>query len=213
MPSAALPSNERERISALRAHELLDTPPEEAFDALTSLATRLFDVPIALVSLVDEHRQWFKSNCGLPGVDSTSRDVAFCSHAIVHNGILEVQDATADPRFAENPLVTGPPGIRFYAGAPIIDAAGLALGTICLIDGRPRVLSALQREQLGMLADAVAGIVALRIRASELAADAAGAAHTGHADFELRREAIETFVASIVLLDQLSFCTPNDAPR
>ncbi|CAN5334883.1 hypothetical protein BH24PSE2_BH24PSE2_21050 [soil metagenome] len=129
--------NETGRLHALRRYRILDTPPTERFDRITRLAARLFDVPIALVSLVDEGRQWFKSRCGIE-VEETSRDVSFCAHAILSRGVMVVPDAREDLRFADNPLVTGPPYVRFYAGAPLIDPAGFALGTLCLIDTRAR---------------------------------------------------------------------------
>ena len=159
MPAAPKPINELERLDALRSYKILDTAAEAAFDALTLIAKNLCDVPIALVSLIDENRQWFKSNCGLTGVTSTGRDVAFCAYAILESKILEIPDATTDPRFATNPLVTGPPHIRFYAGAPLLDPRGLALGTLCVIDTKPRRLTAEQRVNLERLAVAVAGLI------------------------------------------------------
>jgi GAF domain-containing protein len=167
---AAKPANERERLKALWSCELLDTEPEDAFDAITKLAANLCGTPIAVVSLIDEDRQWFKSQCGLGGVTSTHRDVAFCSHALLQSDILEVPDAAADPRFADNPLVSGEPRIRFYAGMPLIDPAGMTLGTLCVIDREPRTLTQAQRLQLAQLARVVVGLIATRIRRSELEA-------------------------------------------
>ncbi len=127
---------------------MLDTTSDQAFDDLTLLAASACDTPIALVSLVDEHRQWFKSRQGLD-VPETPRDVAFCSHAILTPGVIfEVSDAAADPRFAGNPLVTGPPFIRFYAGQPLVSADGFAFGTMCVIDTKPRTLTDAQRAAL-----------------------------------------------------------------
>ena len=136
MPAAPLPPDEAERLAALRELLILDTPPEERFDRIVRFAADEFDVPIALVSLVDADRQWFKARVGLDAC-STSRDAAFCGYAILDPQVLVVEDALADPRFADNPLVLGPPGIRFYAGAPL-EVAGRRIGTLCVIDTRPR---------------------------------------------------------------------------
>ncbi|HXZ08371.1 MAG TPA: sensor domain-containing diguanylate cyclase [Paraburkholderia sp.] len=145
VPSKAV--NETLRIDTLRSLNILDTLPEERFDRLTRLAKRLFDVPIALVSLVDAERQWFKSCVGLP-VKETSRDVSFCAHAIHSDDILMVPDTLADERFFDNPLVTDDPGIRFYAGCPLSVANGSKLGTLCLIDVKPRGLDDEERSLL-----------------------------------------------------------------
>jgi diguanylate cyclase (GGDEF)-like protein len=145
MLAPAQPANERQRLATLRSLQILDTPAEERFDRLTRLARRLFDVPIALVSLVDGNRQWFKSCSGL-GVSETARDVSFCGHTILNDQILMIPDAGSDERFADNPLVTGAPGIRFYAGCPLKVADGSNVGTLCLIDTRPRTLDAEERE-------------------------------------------------------------------
>ena len=133
---------------------LLDSDPEERFDRLTRLAQEIFDAPIALVSLVDETRQWFKSNQGL-SASETSREVSFCGHAILGDDIFVVPDATQDPRFADNPLVAGSPDIRFYAGAPLSTKDGYAIGTLCVIDTVPRDWSQSQSRVLRDLADLV----------------------------------------------------------
>jgi DNA-binding response OmpR family regulator/phosphoribosyl 1,2-cyclic phosphodiesterase len=146
-----LPANERERIWALRRLNILDTPPEERFDRLTRLARRLFEVPIALVSLVDSERQWFKSCQGL-AVRETPREVAFCAHAILSLDALVVSDALKDERFADNPIVTGEPHVRFYAGQPLAAPDGSRVGTLCIIDHRPRELSESDLEALRDLA-------------------------------------------------------------
>ncbi len=151
MIAPPLPVDELQRLEALERSGLLDGPPEERFDRLTRLARRLFDVPIALVSLVDANRQWFKSCLGL-AVTETSRDVSFCGHAILSDGVFIIPDARLDPRFADNPLVTGEPHVRFYAGRPLQDADGRRLGTLCLIDHRPRSLDARDLEDLEDLA-------------------------------------------------------------
>ncbi|MEO0602679.1 MAG: GAF domain-containing protein, partial [Myxococcota bacterium] len=142
--------DEARRLAALRDAAVLDTPAEERFDRITRLARYLLNVPIALVSLVDEERQWFKSAHGLE-TRQTPRDVAFCAHAILSSEPLVVEDAHADPRFADNPLVVGAPGVRFYAGQPLLSPEGLPLGTICVIDQRPRTFGPELREQLTLL--------------------------------------------------------------
>ena len=143
----ATPANEKTRIETLRSLRILDTSPEERFDRLTRLAKRLFGVPIALISLVDTDRQWFKSCQGLDASE-TPRDVSFCGHAILGDDILMVPDALLDARFHDNPLVVGDPKIRFYAGCPLAVPNGSKLGTLCLIDVEPRTLSDGDRELL-----------------------------------------------------------------
>lgn len=137
MKTPATPENEAARLRSLRSLNVLDTAPEERFDRLTRLARRLFNVPIALVSLVDENRQWFKSAQGLTARE-TPRDISFCGHAILGHEVFVIPNALDDPRFADNPLVTAAPHIRFYAGCPLRDGAGHQLGTLCLIDRVPR---------------------------------------------------------------------------
>ncbi|MBC7662502.1 MAG: GAF domain-containing protein, partial [Caulobacter sp.] len=131
-------TEEARRLAALRELGVLDTLPESAFDTITATAAQLCGVPIALISLVDAHRQWFKSSFGMPGANETSRDVAFCDHAIRDDALFEVPDATSDPRFRDNPFVTGEPDVRFYAGAPIVMPGGERIGTVCVIDRAPR---------------------------------------------------------------------------
>lgn len=145
---------EEARLELLREYEILDTAPEERFDRITRTAASVFGVPIALISLVDEARQWFKSAVGLQACE-TGRDVAFCSHTIQNDCVMQVPDATLDERFWDNPLVTGDPNIRFYAGAPLITPSGHRLGTLCIIDDKPRQLAP---SELEILAD-LAGIV------------------------------------------------------
>ena len=146
--------HESERLQALRALDILDSAPEREFDSLVAAAALVCNVPISLVSLIDSDRQWLKANVGLDDISETPRDVAFCAHAIEQDGILEVRDATKDARFALNPLVTGAPDIRFYAGAPLRLSNGASVGTLCVIDREPRILTALQRTILGHLATA-----------------------------------------------------------
>jgi signal transduction histidine kinase len=140
MLEPSLPPDEADRLAALRSLFILDTPPEERFDRLTRLAKRLFNVPIALISLVDANRQWFKSRQGL-SVSETPRHISFCGHAILQDEPLVIEDALLDPRFADNPLVTGKPHVRFYAGQPLLGPGNHKLGTLCIIDRQPRQMS------------------------------------------------------------------------
>lgn len=140
MQQPEIPNNEAQRLKALRKLDILDTPFEERFDRLTRMAKRLFDVPIALVSLVDEQRQWFKSCIGLSATE-TGRDISFCGHAILDDDLFVIPNALDDERFADNPLVIGEPYIRFYAGSPLCSIDGHQLGTLCIIDTKPRNFS------------------------------------------------------------------------
>lgn len=151
MKKPDLPQDEESRLKTLRSLNILDTPPGEQFDRLTRLAKQMFDVPIALVSLIDENRQWFKSSTGLD-VRETPRDISFCGHAILANEIFLIPDAEKDERFADNPLVVNAPNIRFYAGCPLRSLNGSMLGTLCIIDQTPRNLSDDELEALKDLA-------------------------------------------------------------
>jgi signal transduction histidine kinase/CheY-like chemotaxis protein/HPt (histidine-containing phosphotransfer) domain-containing protein len=185
---APLPENEGDRLAALRALAVLDTPPELAYDELTALAAYICQTPVALISLVDEERQWFKSRVGWTA-EGTPREVALCAHTILQADLLVVPDASADERFANNPLVTSPPRIRFYAGAPLVTAEGFALGTLCVIDHRPRDLKADQARALRALSHQV--VAQLRLR-QQLAEQLRINAERQRAEEELRAAEEET---------------------
>ena len=167
MTSAPVPENETARLEALNACQVLDTTPEQAFDDLVKIAASVCSVPIALVSLIDETRQWFKAKVGLD-VSETPRQLAFCAHAILESGVMIVPDASIDPRFADNPLVTADPHIRFYAGVPLETDAGYRLGTLCVIDRKPRRLTAVQIDLLERLSRQVIRQLELRALTSQL---------------------------------------------
>src|SRR6476469_9032727 len=147
MKSPQIPENEAERLHALRALQLLDSSHEERFDRVTRMAKRLFGVKISLVSLIDEDRQWFKSAQGLD-VPETPREMSFCGHAINQEGLFIIPDAMEDDRFHDNPLVTDAPNIRFYAGYPLKIRQGVNIGTLCLIDSKPREMDEEDRKLL-----------------------------------------------------------------
>ncbi len=155
--------SEADRLAALRALDLLDTQPEAIFDNLTQLAAVTFNAPVALVTLIDAERQWFKSCLGLDGICETARDIAFCDHTIRQQAVLVVPDATKDPRFAHNPVVAGEPGVRFYAGAPLTSSDGYRLGSLCILDFMPRDdFGPKERSQLESMASAVSVTMNMR---------------------------------------------------
>lgn len=156
MQDPGIPSNEAERLATLHRFNILDTPRSDRFDRYTRISAKIFDMPIAIISLVDRYRQWFKSTEGFDG-EETPRSVSFCGHAILGDDIFEVRNARRDPRFRDNPLVVDRPNIRFYAGAPLEAPNGHKLGTLCIIDRVPRRLSDEEKTMLKNLADMVVG--------------------------------------------------------
>ncbi|HER63396.1 MAG TPA: sensor domain-containing diguanylate cyclase [Desulfobacteraceae bacterium] len=161
-----LPKNEPSRLEALRNYKILDTLPETSYDDITRLASHICETPIAVISLVDSKRQWFKAKTGLD-FSETPRENAFCAHAILERSLLIIPDTLEDPRFADNPMVTGGPRIRFYAGAPLITPGGEALGTICVSDMVPRDLNRQQQELLLALSRQVMLQLELRLHIIE----------------------------------------------
>jgi len=167
MHKLPLPHNEKARLRALRNYDILDSLNEPEFDRITELASIICDVPISLITLIDEKRQWFKSAKGIAGTE-TSRDVAFCRYTIMDTTILEVEDATKDDRFRENEFVINEPAVRFYAGYPLIDPQGYALGSLCVIDQRPKTLTEKQKKALELLAAETIAFIVERRQKEEL---------------------------------------------
>ena len=172
MTAELIPPNEPQRLAAVRRYDILDTPPDGTFDRIAALAARLFDVPIAIVSVVDGDRVWFKSRVGLPDVKQVERDPGLCASAILQSDPWIVTDATADPRTLANPLVAGEFGLRFYAGAPLTTHDGYNLGTVCVIDREPREVTAEESRHLSDLAGLVVDQLELRLAARRAVADA-----------------------------------------
>ena len=172
MTPAPFPPNESTRLAVLMGFDILDTPAETEFDDLTRLAARICETPIAFISLIDLGRQWFKSRVGIEAAEMP-REIAFCSYTILEKDVMEVQDATSDPRFADNPLVTGALGIRFYAGMPLTTANGTCMGTLAVADRVPRALDPLQRDALRTLGKQVVRQMELRIASRRLAHESA----------------------------------------
>jgi len=168
MIPANIPPNEAERLDVLNSYNILDSLPEKEYDAITKIASGICNTPIALVSIVDEDRQWFKSRHGLDATE-TPRDLAFCAHSILQpNDLFIVNDATKDERFFDNPLSTHAPNVIFYAGAPLNSAEGYSLGTLCVIDNKPKDLNESQKESLVLLAAQVVSLLELRKKNKEL---------------------------------------------
>jgi GAF domain-containing protein len=166
---APIPANEAKRLAVLQRYRILDTAYEAIFDEIAAVAAKVCGTPMSAISLVDAERQWFKAQVGLE-VAETTRDLAFCAHAIMDPAqLLVVNDATTDERFASNPLVTGEPSIRFYAGAPLVAPDGSAVGTLCVIDSKPRQLSVAQLHVLRQLAAHVIAICEAKQQIAELA--------------------------------------------
>jgi signal transduction histidine kinase len=167
MKHARIPGDEKERLLALNEYAILDSAAEKMYDEIVELASFICDTPISTITLIDDKRQWYKASKGLKDAE-TERDIAFCAHAILEDEIMIVKDATQDERFQDNPLVTGKPDIRFYAGMPLVTQAGHKIGTLCVIDTKPRELSVKQKFAIRVLRDQVMYLLELRKKNIEL---------------------------------------------
>lgn len=214
--AAMLPEYETERLAALYEHRILDTDPDDDFDALVKLAAHICHVPIAAVSLLDEHRQWFKASIGLVDKE-TRRDIAFCGHTILQDGIFIVPDAQQDDRFLDNPLVTGDPQIRFYAGVPLVTADGHAVGSLCVIDQVPRDLTLDQCEALRLLARQASNqLAAVRriVQTDRLMLERLAADQALQREREFQRALLDSLLEGIVACDATGTLTLfNQASR
>jgi PAS domain S-box-containing protein len=193
MKSARKPQNEKQRLEALKSLNILDTLPERDFDQITFLASQICDTPIVLISLVDEKRQWFKSKVGLTAGE-THRDFAFCAHAILGDEVFVVPDSSKDERFFDNPLVTGAPHVSFYAGAPLKSPDGAEIGTVCVIDSKPRILTSQQIDALKMLSEQVTRLLQLRNEIETL--------KKTQKKLQFKNIAIETIFEGVVIQDK-----------
>jgi diguanylate cyclase (GGDEF)-like protein len=218
MSAAPLPVNEAGRLAALAELDIMDSEPDPRFDSFVKLAADLYGVPIALVTLIDHERQWFKARTGLQ-TRQTTRESAFCAHAILNpSEVMVVEDATRDPRFADNPLVLGDPGIRFYAGAVVQAASGHPMGTLCLMDRSPRTLDEAGRERLQELAGGVSALLDLHRHAANLQRAASRDALTGLPNRGMFDHRLDQAVAgaratspcALLLLDLDRFKAVND---
>ena len=219
MPAASIPFNEAERMAALRSYDVLDSACEESFETLTWLASHLAGCPTALISLVDTERQWFKARCGMEAQE-TSRDASFCAHAILQpSEPLIVPDALADPRFADNALVLGPPFIRCYVGVPLVNSEGHAFGTLCVIAPEPRVICPDIIRALAGLAQSVVTTLELRRALHRIRNFALTDTLTGLPNLAAFNEAVEKAIAvqrrhgkpfGVMYLDLDRFKTIND---
>jgi GAF domain-containing protein len=199
-------SDETARLAALRRYRILDTEPEQAFDDLTLLASQVCGTPIALITLLDEERQWFKSRVGISATE-TARSVAFCAYTIQQDGLFVIPDTLADDRFRENPLVVGEPRVRFYVGAPLVTRDGHALGSLCVLDHVPRTLIREQRAALDALRRQAVAQLELRLNVDELARALRGRDQAEEAQRRLVQELRATLESASRLSALLPFCS------
>ena len=192
MESARKPKNERQRIEALESLNILDTLPEREFDQITFLASQICNTPIALISLVDENRQWFKSKVGLDATE-THRDLAFCAHALLEEDVFVIPDSSKDKRFSDNPLATGAPHVQFYAGAPLKSPDGFTIGTLCVIDSKPRLLEPDKITVLKILSEQITKLIELRTQVVIL--------KKSEEKLQFKNKALETIIEGVVLQD------------